>query len=225
MKKRIQLFTVLALIAWSQLIQAQITPAPDRKEGQGPYTQLIIRGVTLINGTGAPPFGPVDIVIEKNRIQRIITVGAEGNPIQSSRRPVLAAGGKEIDASGNEIDPRQELIDKILEYKKYKEAAVQMADLEAMRMLMMRDWATRSCTAGTSLRSRFSGSSLGMPRSRKAACNQPSRSRLRVPGIGTKSAPRWSTQASASCAGVQPFSAATRARRGSKRSTAASRIG
>lgn len=45
---------------------------------------------------------------------------------------------KEIDASGNEIDPRQELIDKILEYKKYKEAAVQMADLEAMRMLMMK---------------------------------------------------------------------------------------
>jgi segregation and condensation protein A len=45
---------------------------------------------------------------------------------------------KEIDALGNEIDPRQELIDKILEYKKYKEAAVQMADLEAMRMLMLK---------------------------------------------------------------------------------------
>ena len=45
---------------------------------------------------------------------------------------------KEIDAQGNEIDPRQELIDKILEYKKFKEAAVQMADMEAMRMLMMR---------------------------------------------------------------------------------------
>ena len=45
---------------------------------------------------------------------------------------------KELDASGNEIDPRQELIDKILEYKKYKEAAVQMADLESLRMLMMK---------------------------------------------------------------------------------------
>jgi segregation and condensation protein A len=45
---------------------------------------------------------------------------------------------KEIDAQGNEIDPRQELIDKILEYKKYKEAAVQMADLESLRMLMMK---------------------------------------------------------------------------------------
>ena len=45
---------------------------------------------------------------------------------------------KELDAEGNEIDPRQELIDKILEYKKYKEAAVQMADMEALRMLMMK---------------------------------------------------------------------------------------
>ncbi|MDB5231913.1 MAG: chromosome segregation protein ScpA [Chitinophagaceae bacterium] len=45
---------------------------------------------------------------------------------------------KEIDASGNEIDPRQELIDKILEYKRFKEAAVQMADMEAMRMLMVK---------------------------------------------------------------------------------------
>jgi segregation and condensation protein A len=45
---------------------------------------------------------------------------------------------KELDAEGNEIDPRQELIDKILEYKKYKEAAAQMADMEAMRMLMMK---------------------------------------------------------------------------------------
>jgi len=45
---------------------------------------------------------------------------------------------KELDAQGNEIDPRQELVDKILEYKKYKEAAAQMAEMEAMRMLMMK---------------------------------------------------------------------------------------
>ena len=45
---------------------------------------------------------------------------------------------KELDAQGNEIDPRQELIDKILEYKKYKEAAAQMADMEAIRMLMVK---------------------------------------------------------------------------------------
>lgn len=45
---------------------------------------------------------------------------------------------KEIDAQGNEVDPRQELIDKILEYKKYKEAAAQLADMEAIRMLMVK---------------------------------------------------------------------------------------
>lgn len=45
---------------------------------------------------------------------------------------------KEIDAAGNEIDPRQELIDKLLEYKRFKEASVKMAALEAERMLMLR---------------------------------------------------------------------------------------
>jgi len=45
---------------------------------------------------------------------------------------------KELDASGNEIDPRQELVDKILEYKKFKEASIVMAELEAERMLMIK---------------------------------------------------------------------------------------
>jgi segregation and condensation protein A len=45
---------------------------------------------------------------------------------------------KELDAQGNEIDPRQELIDKILEYKKFKEASAQLAEMEATRMLMIK---------------------------------------------------------------------------------------
>ena len=45
---------------------------------------------------------------------------------------------KELDAQGNEIDPRQELVDKILEYKKYKEVAAKMADMDADRMLMVK---------------------------------------------------------------------------------------
>src|SRR6059058_49187 len=40
---------------------------------------------------------------------------------------------KELDALGNEIDPRQELINKILEYKKFKEASGRMAEMEALR--------------------------------------------------------------------------------------------
>lgn len=42
---------------------------------------------------------------------------------------------RELDASGNEIDPRQELVDKLLEYKRFKEASEQMAALEAERLL------------------------------------------------------------------------------------------
>ncbi len=45
---------------------------------------------------------------------------------------------KELDEQGNEIDPRQELINKILEYKKFKEASVKMAEMEAERMLMIK---------------------------------------------------------------------------------------
>lgn len=45
---------------------------------------------------------------------------------------------KELDADGNEIDPRQELVNKILEYKKYKEASAKLAELEEVRMLMFK---------------------------------------------------------------------------------------
>ena len=45
---------------------------------------------------------------------------------------------KELDEQGNEIDPRQELINKILEYKRFKEASAKMAELEEVRMLMFK---------------------------------------------------------------------------------------
>ena len=45
---------------------------------------------------------------------------------------------KEVDEQGNEIDPRQELVDKILEYRRFKDAASKLADLEATRMLLVK---------------------------------------------------------------------------------------
>lgn len=45
---------------------------------------------------------------------------------------------KEIDAQGNEIDPRQELVDKIMEYKRFKEASLKMAEMEGLRLLMIK---------------------------------------------------------------------------------------
>ena len=100
MKQLIRSIQILALSLLLQTVNAQITPAPDRNEGGGPFTQLIIRGVTLINGTGSPAVGPVDIVVENNRIVNIVIVANEGMPIKAERRPVLAKNGKEVDANG-----------------------------------------------------------------------------------------------------------------------------
>src|ERR1700746_745428 len=64
-------------------------PAPNRRadEGLGPYTRLVIRAATLIDGTGAPPLGPVDIVIEKDRIVRVASVGYPKGGIRDAGRP------------------------------------------------------------------------------------------------------------------------------------------
>src|SRR5580765_5056556 len=45
---------------------------------------------------------------------------------------------KELDQEGNEIDPRAELIDKILEYRRFKQAATELSRMEDLRMLMAR---------------------------------------------------------------------------------------
>src|SRR5712692_2818471 len=61
-----------------------IAPSPDRRtgEGEGPFDRLVIRGITMIDGTGAPPRGPVDIAIEGNRIKEVKSVAAPGVPIE-----------------------------------------------------------------------------------------------------------------------------------------------
>lgn len=79
---------------------AQVEKAPPRTDGEGPWQQLIIRGVTLINGNGAPPVGPVDIVVEGNKIAKIEVVGYPGVAIQQEKRPKLKPGGKELNAEG-----------------------------------------------------------------------------------------------------------------------------
>ena len=101
------LLLLTATAAVSQLASAQIAPAPDRRsgEGEGPYPQLILRGVTVINGTGAPANGPLDIVIRGNRIERIAGIGYPGVPIDPERRPKLEAGGREIDLEGHYVLP------------------------------------------------------------------------------------------------------------------------
>jgi imidazolonepropionase-like amidohydrolase len=92
------IFALCVLPAAAQ--NSGVADAPARSEGEGPFPQLIIRGATLINGTGAPPSGPVDVVIENNRIVSVRNVGYPGVPVNDSRRPELREDGREIDAEG-----------------------------------------------------------------------------------------------------------------------------
>ena len=78
--------------------ERDVNPAPARHEGEGPYGRLVIRGVTLIDGTGAPPYGPVDIVIENNRIAEIRVAGTPGLQLRPGREP--RQFDREIDATG-----------------------------------------------------------------------------------------------------------------------------
>lgn len=73
-----------------------IDPAPDRRpgEGEGPFRKLYIRGATVIDGTGAPPQGPMNIVIEENVIKTVS--GGSGTPPEDARV---------IDASGMYVMP------------------------------------------------------------------------------------------------------------------------
>ncbi|HEV2843740.1 MAG TPA: hypothetical protein VG477_02745, partial [Thermoanaerobaculia bacterium] len=85
--------------------EESIPAAPPRAEGEGPFNRLILRGATLIDGTGAPPIGPVDIVIEKNRIARIAPVGYPGLAIDPQRRPKAEEGDRELDLQGMYVLP------------------------------------------------------------------------------------------------------------------------
>ncbi|WP_228850875.1 amidohydrolase family protein [Aegicerativicinus sediminis] len=93
------------LILFFGLFTAYFANLNAQEISQGPFSQLIIRGVTLINGDGSPPRGPVDIVVENNLIKEIRNVGFPGVPINEARRPKLQNGGFELDASGMYLLP------------------------------------------------------------------------------------------------------------------------
>ena len=61
-------------------------PARRSDEGRGPFKTLVMRGAILIDGTGAPPVGPVDIVVEQNRIAAVRSAGTPGLPLRPSGR-------------------------------------------------------------------------------------------------------------------------------------------
>ncbi len=100
----------IALLAGSEVFAQKDTrppviAAPDRKagEGTGPFARFVIRGVTVIDGTGGPAQGPMDIVIENNTIADVVNVGAPKTKIDPAKRP--AKGDFEIDGTGMYLLP------------------------------------------------------------------------------------------------------------------------
>ncbi len=84
--------------------EAGVAHAPDRTdEGEGPFERLIIRGATVVDGTGAPPVGPVDVVVEGDRIVEVRRVGNPLTGPDEEGRPEGAT--REIDARGMYVLP------------------------------------------------------------------------------------------------------------------------
>jgi hypothetical protein len=78
--------------------------APDRRtdEGKGPFKTLAIRNVMLIDGSGAPPAGPMDVIVSGNRISSVRSAGTPGLPQRAARGP---QADHEIDGTGMYLMP------------------------------------------------------------------------------------------------------------------------
>ena len=100
------MFVVACLAAFTLSAAAQqMLPTARRGagDGDGPHDRTVIRGATIIDGTGAPPRGPVDIVISQDRITEITSVGFPRVAVDGRNRP--AKGTKEIDGTGMYVMP------------------------------------------------------------------------------------------------------------------------
>lgn len=104
------LILIAALLLLASAVAAEEPPVwpgqvPDRAEGEGPFERLILRAAMLVDGTGAPPFGPVDIVVAGNRIVEIRNVGMGGILVDAEDRPQADEDTREFDLEGMYILP------------------------------------------------------------------------------------------------------------------------
>lgn len=96
------------MIICTALVCPAILSLPPRGRGQsanaaeqaGPFGSLEIRDVTVIDGSGGPAFGPVNIYIKGNRIERV----AAADAIARKEKEEEAAGGKPPKPADRVID-------------------------------------------------------------------------------------------------------------------------
>lgn len=78
--------------------------APDRERGEGPYERLILRNVIVVNGEGAPPVGPMDVLIKGNRIAELRSLGLL-KPVSADKRIPVLPGDKVLELNGAYLLP------------------------------------------------------------------------------------------------------------------------
>lgn len=95
---------ILLIFLFSNSAFATPENIPDRQRGEGPFDRLVLRGVTIVNGEGAPPVGPMDVLIEGNRITRIRSLGLF-KPVPDSNRIAVQPGDRVMELDGHYLLP------------------------------------------------------------------------------------------------------------------------
>lgn len=105
------LAVILLMVSTGTLAQSDMQPVPDRTQGEGPYPTLIIHNANVIEGSGAPPAGPLDIMIEGNRIVSLAPSAANAALRNTASRVIDASGMTVmpgfVDTHGHNGDPQK----------------------------------------------------------------------------------------------------------------------
>ena len=143
-----------------------LTPAPNRApgEGFGPFPTMVVRGAMLIDGTGGPPRGPVDIVVNNNRITAIRNAGTPGVPLRPNRAP---KADYEIDATGMYVMPG--FIDSPRARRRRAEESRGGVPLQAVARARRHDGARRAADRQRARRSKRRNAARGTRSSRRAS--------------------------------------------------------
>lgn len=100
---RRSLFALILLASQSQAEPPQ--SAPERSMGEGPFQRLLLRGVTVINGEGAPPVGPLDVLVENDRIAKIASAGTPAHWLPDEKRIEIDEDTRVMELAGQYLLP------------------------------------------------------------------------------------------------------------------------
>ncbi|MEZ2410738.1 amidohydrolase family protein [Bosea sp. RCC_152_1] len=78
-----------------------LKPATERQRGQGPHRHIKLSNARIIDGTGAPPWGPADLLVEDGRIVDLAKSGKARFPAPAPQPEDVL----EIDCTGKFLTP------------------------------------------------------------------------------------------------------------------------